>query len=183
MLHFIETSNVYMQLLSNLLLPVLLPFVLSMLIGPKLIAVLRAMKAGQPIREARKGVLAPEHQGKVGTPTMGGLMIIGLILLSILLFADLTDARIHCILLVTCVTAFLGFTDDYAKITKKKHGWRERVVQNRPSIRGSLIVRVLFILLCAGCFSALHPLLRHGGYRLLLHTAGTAGHHRQLQCR
>ncbi|MBE6418054.1 MAG: phospho-N-acetylmuramoyl-pentapeptide-transferase, partial [Akkermansiaceae bacterium] len=127
MLHFIETSNVYMQLLSNLLLPVLLPFVLSMLIGPKLIAVLRAMKAGQPIREARKGVLAPEHQGKVGTPTMGGLMIIGLILLSILLFADLTDARIHCILLVTCVTAFLGFTDDYAKITKKStdgvSGW------------------------------------------------------------
>lgn len=127
MLHFIETSNVYMQLLFNLLLPVLLPFVLSMLIGPKLIAVLRAMKAGQPIREARKGVLAPEHQGKVGTPTMGGLMIIGLILLSILLFADLTDARIHCILLVTCVTAFLGFTDDYAKITKKStdgvSGW------------------------------------------------------------
>ena len=127
MFHFIETSDIYLQLLFSVLLPVVLPFALSMVIGPKLIAILRAMKAGQPIREARKGVLAPEHQGKVGTPTMGGLMIISLILLSILLFADLADARIHCILLVTCVTAFLGFTDDYAKITKKStdgvSGW------------------------------------------------------------
>lgn len=119
MLQLIETDSVYASMLINWFLPIVLPFALSMLIGPGLIAVLRAMKAGQPIREASKGVLAPEHSSKVGTPTMGGIMIIGLILLTILLCADLTDARTHCILLVTCVTAFLGFLDDYAKITKK----------------------------------------------------------------
>lgn len=96
----------------------LLPFVGSLLIGPKLIAVLRAMKAGQPIREARKGVLAPEHQGKVGTPTMGGVMLIGLTLLTMLICCDLTTPEVHCCLLVTVVTAFLGFLDDYAKITR-----------------------------------------------------------------
>ena len=91
MLQLID-SNVF----TTCILPILLPFALSMLIGPKLISILRAMKAGQPIREASKGVLAPEHQAKVGTPTMGGIMIIGLILLTILLCGDLTDARTHC---------------------------------------------------------------------------------------
>lgn len=119
MLQLIEIDSVNTAFLLRMVLPVVLTFALSMLIGPRLIAVLRAMKAGQPIREASKGVLAPEHSSKVGTPTMGGLMIISLVLLTILLCADLTDARIHCILLVTIVTAFLGFLDDYAKITKK----------------------------------------------------------------
>lgn len=119
MLQFIETDNAYLIVVIKYILPVLLPFVLSMFIGPRLIAVLRAMKAGQPIREASKGVLAPEHSSKVGTPTMGGIMIISLILLTTLLCADLADPRIHCILLVTLVTASLGFLDDYAKITKK----------------------------------------------------------------
>ncbi len=110
-----------------------LPFLLSLLIGPKLIAVLRAMKAGQPIREARKGVLAPEHQGKVGTPTMGGVMIIGLVLLAMLLCCDLSNPVVHCCLLVTAVTAFLGFLDDYAKITKHSTdgvgGWFKILLQ------------------------------------------------------
>lgn len=119
MLQLIKTDSLFAVMLINWFIPIVLPFVLSMFIGPRLIAILRAMKAGQPIREASKGVLAPEHSSKVGTPTMGGIMIIGLILLTILLCADLTDTRIHCILLVSCVTAFLGFLDDYAKITKK----------------------------------------------------------------
>lgn len=128
MLHFLHTNLGILALLA-----ILIPFVGSLLIGPKLIAVLRAMKAGQPIREARKGVLAPEHQGKVGTPTMGGLMLIGLVLLTSLLVCDLTDPIIQSCLLVTFVTAFLGFLDDYAKITKKStdgvSGWFKIALQ------------------------------------------------------
>ena len=77
MLTFFNTPDALLHILA-----LVIPFVGSLLIGPKLIAVLRAMKAGQPIREARKGVLAPEHSSKVGTPTMGGLMLIGLVLLT-----------------------------------------------------------------------------------------------------
>lgn len=117
----------------NIMVALLLPFIGSLIIGPKLIAVLRAMKAGQPIREARKGVLAPEHQGKVGTPTMGGIMLIGLTLLGILLCCDLADPVIQCCLLVTIVTALLGFLDDYAKITKHSSdgvsGWTKILLQ------------------------------------------------------
>lgn len=115
------------------LLALVIPFVGSLIIGPKLIAILRAMKAGQPIREARKGVLAPEHSSKVGTPTMGGLMLIGLVLLTALLVCDLTNPRIQCCIIVTLITAFLGFLDDYAKITKKStdgvSGWFKIALQ------------------------------------------------------
>ncbi len=110
-----------------LFLSFLLSFIASLVIGPKLIAVLTAMKAGQPIRTASQCANAPEHQAKVGTPTMGGVMIMGLIILSILLFTDLTSPLVHCCLIVLAVTVTLGFLDDYAKITKKSSdgvsGW------------------------------------------------------------
>ncbi len=122
----------YTELLRYAL-AIALPLLLSLLIGPKLISILRAMKAGQPIREARKGVLAPEHQGKVGTPTMGGVMIIGLVLLTNLLCNDLLEPRLQCCLLVMVVTAGLGFMDDYAKITANStdgvSGWVKILLQ------------------------------------------------------
>ena len=128
MLQLLDTPSILLNILA-----LAIPFVGSLIIGPKLIAVLRAMKAGQPIREARKGVLAPEHSSKVGTPTMGGLMLIGLVLLTSLLVCDLTDPRVQCCLIVTAITAFLGFLDDYAKITKKStdgvSGWFKIALQ------------------------------------------------------
>lgn len=127
----LQLFNTPDNLLSILALAI--PFIGSLIIGPKLIAVLRAMKAGQPIREARKGVLAPEHSSKVGTPTMGGLMLIGLVLLTALLVCDLTDPRVQCCLIVTTITAFLGFLDDFAKITRKStdgvSGWFKIALQ------------------------------------------------------
>lgn len=123
---------------AQLLLALLVPFVGSMLIGPRLIAILRAMKAGQPIREASKGVLAPEHSAKVGTPTMGGLMIIGLIMLTSILFLDMGNPKLQCCLLVMGVTGILGFLDDWAKITKKStdgvSGWFKIALQAVASL-------------------------------------------------
>ncbi|MBR2125911.1 MAG: phospho-N-acetylmuramoyl-pentapeptide-transferase [Akkermansia sp.] len=128
MLQLFNTPDSLLRLLA-----LVIPFVGSLIIGPKLIAVLRAMKAGQPIREARKGVLAPEHSSKVGTPTMGGLMLIGLVLLTTLLVCNLSDPRVQCCLIVTTITAFLGFLDDFAKITKKStdgvSGWFKIALQ------------------------------------------------------
>ncbi len=128
MLQLFNTPDSLLRILA-----LAIPFVGSLIIGPKLIAVLRAMKAGQPIREARKGVLAPEHSSKVGTPTMGGLMLIGLVLLTTLLVCNLSDPRVQCCLIVTTITAFLGFLDDFAKITKKStdgvSGWFKIALQ------------------------------------------------------
>ena len=134
MINFICEIPVGLQLLLALL----VPFIGSMLIGPRLIAILRAMKAGQPIREASKGVLAPEHSAKVGTPTMGGLMIIGLIMLTSILFLDMGDPKLQCCLLVMGVTAILGFLDDWAKITRKStdgvSGWFKIALQAVASL-------------------------------------------------
>ncbi len=145
MINFIYQLPVGLQLILALL----VPFVGSMLIGPRLIAILRAMKAGQPIREASKGVLAPEHQAKVGTPTMGGLMIIGLILLTSVLFLDMGNPKLQCCLLVMSVTAILGFLDDWAKITKKStdgvSGWFKIALQTVAA------------LVCAGYLYYLDP--------------------------
>ena len=70
---------------------------------------------------------------KVGTPTMGGLMIIGLIMLTSILFLDMGDPKLQCCLLVMGVTAILGFLDDWAKITKKStdgvSGWFKIALQ------------------------------------------------------
>lgn len=122
------------------------PFVASLLIGPWLIRVLRALKAGQPIREAHKGVLAPEHQSKVGTPTMGGIMLIGLVLLFSLICLPLDDPRVQCCIGVTAITAFLGFLDDFAKIRRHTsdgvNGWFKIALQ---TLAGAGCATYLFI--------------------------------------
>ncbi len=140
-----------------LLLAIFLPLILSWCIGPKLIAVLRAMKAGQPIRKTTKTCVAPAHESKVGTPTMGGIMIIGLILLTNLLFNDLLDPRLQCCLLVMLVTAGLGFLDDYAKITAQStdgvSGWVKIALQAVAAIGGAFYLYTV----CPGVTNILVP--------------------------
>ncbi len=115
------------------LLAAVLPPLLILVLGPCVIQKLRALKAGQPVREAHGNVHAPDHAAKAGTPTMGGILIIGTLVLFSLLFLRLDDVRIQCILFVTCVTAFLGFLDDYAKIKKQNsdgvNGWFKIALQ------------------------------------------------------
>ena len=142
MINFIVSLPLPLQFLLALL----VPFAVSLCIGGRVVAILRAMKAGQPIREARKGVLAPEHQGKVGTPTMGGVMIIGLLLLCSVLFFDMTDPRLQCCVFVTAVTALLGWLDDYAKITQHStdgvSGWFKIAIQAAAAIGAAFYLYV-----------------------------------------
>ncbi len=112
---------------------ILLPFLASLLMGPSLIAVLRRMKAGQPIRQKSATALAPDHEGKKGTPTMGGIMIISLMLLTMLIFGDLSSPALQCCLFILISTAGLGFLDDFAKIRQKGtdgvSGWVKIIIQ------------------------------------------------------
>jgi phospho-N-acetylmuramoyl-pentapeptide-transferase len=81
-----------------------------------LIRVLRARQGkGQPIRND-----GPEsHFAKAGTPTMGGLLIVGALLTSTLLWARLDNPFIWMVLFVTMSFALIGFADDYAKVSKQ----------------------------------------------------------------
>ena len=91
---------------------------IGLLIGPKLIDVLRVRQGkGQPIRED-----GPQtHLAKRGTPTMGGLMILIAMVLSLLLWMDLTNPFVWACLAVTIGFGAIGFMDDYDKVTKNSH--------------------------------------------------------------
>ena len=94
-----------------------LAFILSLLCGNRLIEFLHHhQKKGQPIREdGPKSHLLT----KQGTPTMGGLLILGSSVLSMLLLADLYNAFVWVCILVLVVYGFVGFADDYVKVTKQ----------------------------------------------------------------
>lgn len=87
---------------------------LSFLVGPAIISWLKSQQGpGQPIRED-----GPEsHFAKAGTPTMGGFLILLAIIVSTLLWADITSAYVWLVLLVTVGFGLVGFADDYLKIS------------------------------------------------------------------
>ncbi len=87
---------------------------ISFLVGPWLINKLSAMRVGQPIRE-----IGPSHQAKAGTPTMGGLLILLSLGVSVLLWADLTNHFVWIVLGVTAGYGVLGFIDDYSKVRQQ----------------------------------------------------------------
>lgn len=86
--------------------------------GPMIIRFLKSRQGlGQPIRED-----GPEtHLRKKGTPTMGGLMILGSVAISVLLWADLKNPYIWIMMTTMFIFGFLGFKDDYLKVTKRNH--------------------------------------------------------------
>jgi len=92
--------------------------VLGLIIGPKFIGWLRVRQGkGQPIRTD-----GPQtHLAKVGTPTMGGLMILTSVTVSILLWMDLGNRYTWGCLLVTLGFGMIGFLDDYDKVKKRSH--------------------------------------------------------------
>jgi phospho-N-acetylmuramoyl-pentapeptide-transferase len=91
------------------------------LFGPGIIQALKLRQGrGQPIRAD-----GPQtHLAKAGTPTMGGLMILSGVLVSTLLWANLSNIYVWAVLLVTTGFGLIGLYDDYLKVTKATdHGF------------------------------------------------------------
>lgn len=108
-------------ILVKTLVAVVLGFLLSAALGKAIIPLLRRLKAGQAIKED-----GPTwHMSKQGTPTMGGLMFIGAVTVTVLLLCipamangDFTSLFV---LLFALVFGLIGFLDDYAKVKKKEN--------------------------------------------------------------
>jgi len=94
---------------------------LAFVLGPAVIRWLKSKqgKEGQPIRSD-----GPESHllTKKGTPTMGGVLILLAMTLSTLLWADLTNAYVWAVMLVTLGFGLVGFADDYMKLTRRSSG-------------------------------------------------------------
>lgn len=94
---------------------VITSLIISLLFGKRLINYLKRKQVGESIRD-----LGLEGQmEKQGTPTMGGLIILGAILIPTLLFAKLENIYIIIILITTIWLGFIGFIDDYIKVFRK----------------------------------------------------------------
>jgi phospho-N-acetylmuramoyl-pentapeptide-transferase len=98
---------------------VITSLIISLLFGKRLINYLKRKQVGESIRD-----LGLEGQmEKQGTPTMGGLIILGAILVPTLLFTRLDNIYIIMIIITTIWLGMFGFIDDYIKVFKKdKHG-------------------------------------------------------------
>ena len=95
---------------------VITALIVSFVLGPWMIRRLRALKFGQYVRND-----GPEtHLSKQGTPTMGGLLIIAAITVSVLLWSDLRNIYVWVVLFATLAFGGIGFWDDYLKVVKKR---------------------------------------------------------------
>jgi phospho-N-acetylmuramoyl-pentapeptide-transferase len=110
---------------------------ISFLLGPDLIAWLkRRQREGQPIRDD-----GPESHliSKKGTPTMGGVLILGAITLSTLLWADITNGYVWLVIFVTFGFGAIGAADDYLKLTRRS----SRGLPGRTKFLGQLAIAFL----------------------------------------
>jgi len=109
--------NVFRYITFRTSLAVLTAMFFSLVLGPWIIKKLRRLSLTQHIRD--DGPKA--HITKAGTPTMGGILIIVCILLSIFLWGDLGNIYIWVMIVSLVAFGFIGFLDDYLKIIRKSH--------------------------------------------------------------
>ncbi|MFQ6677244.1 MAG: phospho-N-acetylmuramoyl-pentapeptide-transferase [Fidelibacterota bacterium] len=107
--------NVFQYITFRSAMAAILSLLLTFIIGPWIIRLLHKHQIGEEIRiEGPKS-----HRKKQGTPTMGGLMIIGSVLIPTLLLADLSNTYVQIVMLALVWMGCIGFLDDYLKVIKK----------------------------------------------------------------
>ena len=141
--------NVFFYVTFRAVAAAITAFVVSLLFGNFVIRVLTALKLGQPIRQAAEvHRLAELHGGKQGTPTMGGVLVIGAVFISSFLWARPDNRFVWLALFAMVYLGVLGFVDDYLKVTKKK--------SDGVSGRIKLLFQVALALIITAVFLAAH---------------------------
>jgi phospho-N-acetylmuramoyl-pentapeptide-transferase len=114
--YLVKALNVFQYVTFRTAYASITALLLSLLFGRRLIEALRKWNIGQQIRE--EGPQA--HMAKRGTPTMGGVLIVGSVVISTLLWARLSSVYVWTIIFATLGFAAIGFLDDYAKMAKQR---------------------------------------------------------------
>lgn len=106
-------ANLFHYISFRSILSLLVSLIICFSLGPKIINLIKKwQKEGQPIRDDGPKT----HISKAGTPTMGGLMVILSVTISILLFSDLTNLYVLSVLFILLGYGAIGFYDDYMKV-------------------------------------------------------------------
>ena len=143
--------NVFLYVTFRAIAAAVTAFLLTLIFGNFIIRILIALKLGQPIRGAAEvHRLAELHGGKQGTPTMGGVLVIGSVFVSSLMWARLDNRFVWLVLFCMVYLGALGFADDYLKVTKKK--------SDGISGRIKLVFQIALALIVTGVFLS-SPLL------------------------
>ena len=111
----IRAFNVFNYLTLRAVLACLTALVLSFVVGPGMIRKLTAYKIGQSVRSD-----GPQsHLIKAGTPTMGGALILVSVVVTTLLWGDLSNRLVWVVLSVTIAFGGIGWIDDYRKVVQR----------------------------------------------------------------
>lgn len=111
----IRAFNVFSYITLRTMLAALTALSISFLIGPAMIRSLTARKVGQSVRND-----GPQsHLIKAGTPTMGGTLILTAVIVTTLLWADLSNRYIWVVSLTTLGFGAIGWVDDYRKVIQR----------------------------------------------------------------
>ncbi len=114
-------------------------FLTAVLLGPRVIAMLRRRKIGENTEKTDSATLAEMSVSKKGTPTMGGILIIAAVEVAVLLFGRLSSAHVQMALLATLGFGAVGFIDDWIKLSYK----------NRPGLAAASKMGLLVFVSCA----------------------------------
>ncbi len=133
--YFFKGLNVIQYVTFRTAMAAITSLLISLLLGGKVIRKLADLKFGQEIREEGPA----SHQEKRGTPTMGGVLIIGSVFLSSILWARPDSLYLWIALGATTLFAAVGFADDWIKIVKK----RSLGLTGRQKIAGQMITALL----------------------------------------
>jgi len=118
--HLFSFLNLFQYITFRAAAAGLLAFGLSVVFGPRVIRKLISLKVGQPIRTAEEvHKLAELHGGKIGTPTMGGVLILGSVILATLICARPFNPFVAVCACTMAACGLLGFLDDYKKVREK----------------------------------------------------------------
>ncbi len=131
---FIKGLNVFQYVTFRTALATIISLLISLLFGGKVIKKLSDLKFGQEIREE----LSAEHQAKKGTPTMGGILILGAVFVATILCARLDGLYLWLTLIATTLFGMIGLADDWIKIVKK----RSEGLTERQKLAGQIGVSV-----------------------------------------
>jgi len=113
--HDIRAFNVFGYITLRAILAALTALIISFVLGPWMIRKLTTLKVGQPVRDD-----GPQtHLVKAGTPTMGGALILASIIVTTLLWADLSSLYVWALLLTVVGFGAIGWTDDWLKVVRK----------------------------------------------------------------
>jgi phospho-N-acetylmuramoyl-pentapeptide-transferase len=119
--HTFDALNLFRYITFRAAVACFLAFAVSVAAGPRVIRKLISMKLGQPIRTAAEvHKLAELHGGKIGTPTMGGILILGAVLIATLICANPLNPFVAVCACTMGACGLLGFCDDYKKVKEKK---------------------------------------------------------------